>query len=149
MKKQPIRPGIGVGVLIVDDRGRILLSPRLKKYGYGKLALPGGHVEWMETLVEAGVREVFEEAGIRLSRRRTKDLRTYSEEVHPKLGKHYVTFYLIARLPRGQKAKDREPTKHGPWNWYDPAKPPSRTWTPTKRLFANSAVREAIAKTGN
>jgi 8-oxo-dGTP diphosphatase len=127
------RPSIGIGVLIVRDR-KILLSTRLKKYGYGKLALPGGHVEWMEDLRDTAVREVLEETGIRLSKRSVHNLWVYSEEVHPKLGKHYVTFYLIAAMPKGQEPMDMEPRKHGKWDWYDPFDLPRNTWRPTKRL---------------
>ena len=128
------RPEIGVGVLIVNSEKKILLSPRLKTYGYMKLALPGGHVEWMETLKETAVREVMEEAGIKLSLRKVHNLYVFSEEVHPKLGKHYITHYLIAKLPKGQTPQDREPHKHGPWGWYDPFNLPRNTWEPTKRL---------------
>ena len=127
------RPSIGVGVLVVRDK-KILLSPRLKPYGFRKLALPGGHVEWMETLKDTAVREVFEETGIKLSKSRVHNLYVFSEEVHPKLGKHYITHYLIAKCPKGQEPKDTEPHKHGPWNWYDPFNLPRRTWKPTKRL---------------
>lgn len=133
-EKKPKRPEIGVGVLIVNDEKKILLSPRLKKYGYMKLALPGGHVEWMETLKDTAVREVLEEAGIKLNPKHVHNLYVFSEEVHPKLGKHYITHYLIAKLPRGQRAKDMEPHKHGPWGWYDPFNLPRNTWEPTKRL---------------
>lgn len=127
------RPGVGIGVLIVRD-GKILLSKRLKKYGRGLLALPGGHVEWMEDFRDTAVREVLEETGIRLRKSRVTDLRAFSEEVHPRLGKHYVTFYLIAECPRGQEPRDLEPRKHGPWSWYDPFDLPGDTWEPTKRL---------------
>jgi 8-oxo-dGTP diphosphatase len=144
-KAEPRRPGIGVGMILVRGK-RILLSPRLKKYGYGKLALPGGHVEWMESFVETAVREVAEETGIRLSKRRVRDLRVYSEEIHPKLDKHYATFYLIAAMPRGQEPRDMEPKKHGPWGWYDPFDLPGNTWLPTKRLCADPSVREAIRR---
>ena len=128
-------PGVGVGLIVVNDK-KILLSPRLKTYGYGKLALPGGHVEWMESLKETAVRECAEEAGIKINIRRVHNLYVYTEEVHPKLGKHYVTFYLIAKLPKGQKPKDMEPKKHGPWGWYDPFNLPKDTWEPTRRLCA-------------
>jgi 8-oxo-dGTP diphosphatase len=138
-KRKPKRPEIGVGILIVNDEKKILLSPRLKKYGYMKLALPGGHVEWMETLIDTAVRETFEEAGIKLNPRRVHNLFVYSEEVHPKLGKHYVTFYLIAKLPKGQTPKNLEPHKHGEWRWVDPFNLPRSTWTPTKRLCTNAA----------
>lgn len=143
MTKKAKRPEIGVGVLVVRD-GKILLSKRLKKYGYGKLALPGGHVEWMEDFRDTAVREVLEETGIRLRKSRVRDLRVFSEEVHPKLGKHYVTFYLIAKMPKGQEPKDLEPHKHGPWGWYDPFDLPGCTWLPTKRLCSAKGSRSAI-----
>lgn len=142
------RPEIGVALLIVRDK-KILLSPRLKKYGYGKLALPGGHVEWMESLKTTAIRETFEETGIKLNPKHVFDLRKYTEEVHPKLGKHYVTFYLIASMPKNQEPKNMEPHKHGPWNWYDPFKLPKRTWTPTKNLcgaLAGMLIRAFIAR---
>jgi 8-oxo-dGTP diphosphatase len=145
-EKKPKRPDIGVGVLVVNGDGHILLSPRLKKYGYMKLALPGGHVEWMETLVQTARREVFEEAGIRLGK--IEEMRDYTEELNRKLNKHYATFYLIAKLPKGQIAKDMEPHKHGPWGWYDPFKLPNRAWNPTKRLVKRSGkqIRQWIER---
>jgi 8-oxo-dGTP diphosphatase len=130
-EKKPKRPSVGVGVLVVKDK-KILLSRRLKAYGFGKLALPGGHVEWMESLKVTAKREVLEETGIKLGR--IHNLYVYSEEVHPKNGKHYVTFYLIAKCPKNQEPRDMEPHKHGPWGWYDPFNLPKSTWRPTKRL---------------
>lgn len=111
-------------------------------------ALPGGHVEWMESLKESAVRETFEETGIKISIKRVQNLYVYTEEVHPKLGKHYVTFYLIAKLPNGQKPKDMEPHKHGEWKWYDPFNLPKNTWVPTKRLcdLAERLIRTFMAR---
>ena len=122
-------------MILVRDK-KILLSPRLKTYGYGKLALPGGHVEWMESLKTTAIRETYEEAGIKLNPKRVHNLYVYTEEVHPTLGKHYVTFYMIAACPKNQEPKNREPHKHGPWRWVDPFNLPRNTWTPTKRLCA-------------
>jgi 8-oxo-dGTP diphosphatase len=130
------RPSVGIGVLIVNNDGHILLSKRLKEYGFGKLALPGGHVEWMESLVETAKREVLEETGIALDK--VEELRDYTEEIRPLDGKHYVTFYLIARMPDGQQPRQMEPKKHGPWGWYDPFKLPRHAWSPTKRLIKRS-----------
>lgn len=140
------RPSIGVGVLVVNEDGHILLSPRMKPYGFGKLALPGGHVEWMETFVQTARREVFEEAGIRL--RKIEEMRDYTEEINRRVNKHYATFYLIAKLPKGQTPKDKEPHKHGPWGWYDPFNLPRRAWSPTKRLVKRSGkqIRHWIAQ---
>jgi 8-oxo-dGTP diphosphatase len=130
------RPSVGIGVLIMNKDGHILLSKRKKKYGFGKLALPGGHVEWMESLVETAKREVLEETGIQLDK--VEELRDYTEEIRPEDGKHYVTFYLIAQMPEDQEPRQMEPAKHGPWGWYDPFKLPRHAWSPTKRLVKRS-----------
>lgn len=130
------RPSVGIGVLIVDVHGKILLSKRRKPYGRGKLALPGGHVEWMESLVATAKREVKEETGIILEN--VEEMRDYTEELNLKAKKHYVTFYLIAAMPDNQRPVDMEPKKHGPWNWYDPFDLPKHAWEPTKRLVKRS-----------
>lgn len=132
MTKTIKRPSVGIGVLVLNDDDHILLARRLKPYGYGKRALPGGHVEWMESLVAASKREVFEETGIRL--KKVEELRDYTEEIDPKSGNHYVTFYMIARLPNGQKPRRMEPSKQSEWGWYDPFNLPKNAWAPTKRL---------------
>ncbi|MFD4443878.1 NUDIX hydrolase [Nocardia sp. NPDC058519] len=48
-------------VVVVDDRGRVLLQRRVDN---GMWALPGGKMELGESLAECGVRETFEETGI-------------------------------------------------------------------------------------
>ena len=55
------RPGVGA-VVIHDDA--ILLVKRGREPGRGLWAVPGGKVEWGETLAEAVQREVREETGI-------------------------------------------------------------------------------------
>lgn len=59
----PEHPVPGVGVAVVED-GRILLVRRGRGAGAGLWAVPGGRVEWGETLEEAAVREVREETGL-------------------------------------------------------------------------------------
>lgn len=58
------KPRLGVGVIVVDFDGRVLLGRRGKEPGFGKLVIPGGGVLFGERLVEAALREVKEEAGI-------------------------------------------------------------------------------------
>lgn len=57
------RPVPGVGVAVVED-GRILLVRRGSGAAVGRWAVPGGRVEWGETLAAAAVREVKEETGL-------------------------------------------------------------------------------------
>ena len=58
--------GVGVGVMIRNAKGEMLLGLRTKncRNEAGKWSAPGGGVEFGETLAEAGKREVLEEFGI-------------------------------------------------------------------------------------
>ena len=54
---------IGVGGAVVRD-GRLLLVRRASRRGHGNWQLPGGYIEASETIEQAVVREVREEAGV-------------------------------------------------------------------------------------
>jgi mutator protein MutT len=54
---------IGVGGAVVRD-GRLLLVRRASRHGRGNWQLPGGFIEPDETIEQAVVREVREEAGV-------------------------------------------------------------------------------------
>jgi mutator protein MutT len=54
---------IGVGGAVVRD-GRLLLVRRASRHGRGNWQLPGGFIEPDETIEQAVVREVEEEAGV-------------------------------------------------------------------------------------
>ena len=56
-------PQVAVGAVVIDDDA-ILLIRRGREPGLGRWSLPGGRVEWGETLAHAVVREVHEETGV-------------------------------------------------------------------------------------
>jgi len=58
------RPLIGVGAVVFSARNEILLIKRGKAPNLGRWMVPGGTLEWGETLEDAAVREVREETGI-------------------------------------------------------------------------------------
>ena len=62
----PSRPETSVGAVVVHDR-RLLLIERGRGPARGLWSVPGGRVEWGETLAQAIEREVAEETGLRVA----------------------------------------------------------------------------------
>ncbi len=59
----PGRPQLAVSAAIFRD-GEVLLVRRARRPGLGRYSLPGGRVEFGETLTQALIREVLEETGL-------------------------------------------------------------------------------------
>lgn len=59
----PATPAVGVGIVCLRG-AEVLLIRRAKPPRQGEWSLPGGRLEWGETLHEAALRELREETGI-------------------------------------------------------------------------------------
>ena len=57
-------PRLGA-IAVVLHEGKVLLARRKKEPDAGLWGFPGGHVEWGETAMDAAVRELLEETGVR------------------------------------------------------------------------------------
>ena len=86
------QPRMAVGAVIVEDDA-LLLIRRANEPGAGRWSLPGGRVDWGETLAHAVVREVFEETGIECV---VGDLVGWVERITEEF--HYVIFDFAAQL---------------------------------------------------
>ena len=64
MRRFPDRPIVGVGAVVLNAAGQVLLARRGHEPLKGEWSLPGGAVEVGETLEEALVREIREETGV-------------------------------------------------------------------------------------
>jgi 8-oxo-dGTP diphosphatase len=107
------RPQVGVG-LIIRKENQILLGLRKKKFGFGKLCLPGGHLEMFETAEVAARRETKEECGLEVGK---VELIGFTEDFYPKENKHYITIFFIGDYIGGEP-QDMEPDKISNWTWY-------------------------------
>jgi len=66
-RQYPSRPIVGVGAVVLDDAGRVVLIRRRFEPLAGRWSLPGGTLELGETL-EAGVaREILEETSLTIA----------------------------------------------------------------------------------
>lgn len=64
----------GANVIVVDGNGKILMQQR----STGSWGLPGGQMEYGESLEQAAAREVYEETGLRISESSLVQLHTFS-----------------------------------------------------------------------
>jgi len=98
-REYPAHPLVGVGALVHDREGRVLLIKRKFEPNKGRWSLPGGLLETGETLLEAGRREVKEEVGVEIE---VEELFQVSEEiVRDSEGKarfHFVLVDFLASL---------------------------------------------------
>jgi 8-oxo-dGTP diphosphatase len=121
MPETPDRPGVGLGVILVNSEGKILVGKRKGSHAQ-KWSIPGGHLELGSAFELDAVREVKEETDLNIENPRviavTNNLETYREE-----GKHYVSIILLADRYSGE-LKNTEPGKCEEWRWVDPRELP-------------------------
>jgi 8-oxo-dGTP diphosphatase len=91
---------VGVGAVLVHD-GRVLLIRRGKEPLRGRWLIPGGTVEWGETLEQAVVREVEEETGLVV---RAREMVAVLDRIHrdgDEISHHFVIVDYLCELVSG------------------------------------------------
>lgn len=109
----PVRPQLAASAVIFRD-AKILLVRRARDPGRGRYSLPGGRVEWGETLEQAVHREVAEETGLTVTIIGLAGIR----EVMPASGGgHFVVLSYAARWTGGEVMLNDE---HDGFEWVAP-----------------------------
>lgn len=110
-------PDVGVGVIIPNGRGEILLGKRLSPHA-PFWALPGGKMALGETFEQTASREIYEETGLELSPCQvvsiTNNLQTFAQE-----GLHFISIILLAQVG-DYHPYAAEPEKCAQWHWFKP-----------------------------
>lgn len=124
MKKGQDYVGVGVGAMIFDEDGRLLLTKRGQgaKNERGCWEVPGGDVEFGETRAEAVVREVMEELGVAVEV--VEELHTIDHLI-PGEGQHWVATPFVVRILDAQEPRIMEPHKCEAIEWFEIDKLPS------------------------
>lgn len=108
--------GVGVGALIFNEEGKILLALRgskAKNEG-GKWEIPGGGVEYGETLAQAIKREIMEEMGIEIE---VVQMLHVADHILEDEGQHWVSPTFICQIVSGTPTV-KEPEKCDRVDWF-------------------------------
>lgn len=109
--------GVGVGVMIFNERGELLMTKRGQacKNERGCWEVPGGSIEFGETMAEAAVREAKEEIGVDVI---VEHQLLAIDHLIPNEHQHWVTTPFLVRVKRGQTPTIQEPEKCDGLGWF-------------------------------
>ena len=110
-------PKVGLGVIIVNLDGKVLVGKRIGSHAQ-KYSIPGGHLDSRRDIEAGAIREIKEETNLSIEDPQviavTNNLETYQEE-----GKHYISVVLLVKKYSGE-LMITEPNKCEGWAWIDP-----------------------------
>ncbi len=117
MKREyPDRPWVGVGIMVFNREGKILLGRRAKGPRKGLWSIPGGTIELGETARAAAIREIREEFGIEIEQVKFFDVfNRVFRDAEGRIQYHYVLIEFIAQYKSGdvQPADDIDQAEWG------------------------------------
>jgi mutator protein MutT len=128
--------GVGIGAVIVNSDGKMLLAKRGKKARNerGKWEFPGGAVEFGDTMRDTIIREMKEELGIEI-----EPIHHLSpiDHIIPDEKQHWVTSMFISKIVKGEP-QIMEPDKCSEIGWF--------TLEEIKKLPLSIATQEGVLK---
>jgi 8-oxo-dGTP diphosphatase len=125
---------IGIIILILNNKNRILLGERKNSWYSGYFGLPGGRLESTETILNGASREVLEETGLTLTDFSYVGVVREWQKSH-----NFITFGFVTKI-KSEKPKNTEPTKCKGWEWF------SFDNLPEKLLIGHKAIIDMYFK---
>lgn len=114
MAEEMERPKVGIGAIVLNSQGKVLLGRRKNAHGEGSWAFPGGHLEAGESFAGCARREVMEETGLEVAEFRCVGV---TNDIFAENDKHYVTIFMMGKSGQGEP-EIREPHKCEGWGWF-------------------------------
>jgi ADP-ribose pyrophosphatase YjhB (NUDIX family) len=129
-------PRAGVGVLLIDQNGRALLTLRKLPPEADCWSILGGKLDFLEPLQQCAIREAREEAGVEVVIDR---LLCVTDHRLPNEGQHWVSPAFLGRILSGE-ARNCEPDRTREVRWFSLDQlPPNLTMTARNAIQAYSA----------
>lgn len=125
------KPHVGVGIIVYNPQGELLLGLRRGEHESTVWGLPGGALEMGETLFACARREVLEETGLSIE---NLELVSISDDLPgPQAPNHFVS--IGVRATSSGEPTVREPEKCREWRWFPPEKIPDSLFRPSKKIL--------------
>jgi len=135
-------PRVGVGVLLVDEHGRVLLTLRKRPPEAGCWSIVGGKLDYLETPQDCAVRETREEVGLEIS---LETLLCVTDHLLPQERQHWVSPAYLGRVLKGE-TQNCEPHKTSEVRWFALADlPPNLTMTARNAINAYKRQQQGTA----
>ncbi|HEY4493115.1 MAG TPA: NUDIX domain-containing protein [Candidatus Paceibacterota bacterium] len=146
-KVEKKRVGAGFGVILLRD-GKILMGKRHPDpdkadsafRSAGEWSLPGGKLDWRESIEEGAIREVKEETDIDIKNPEVISVHNCKNE-HA----HFLTVGLVAKDWTGE-AKVMEPDEMTEWDWFPLDNLPSPRYFPSFEVIDNYLAKKFYIK---
>lgn len=103
---------IGITIFVLRNN-KLLLGKRKNMYGAGSWGLPGGHLEYGESMKEAAARELKEETGLK-----AKKLTFINLIDDLRKDQHYLQIGFLAKEIKNTKPALKEPDRTEEWKWF-------------------------------
>ena len=125
--------------MLLNKQGEVLLGKRNDDaekassdlHGEGTWTMPGGKLDFQETLKDGACRELFEEIGVKVGPDELK-LISVSDEIVP--DNHYVTIgFLVENF--GEVPRTMEPEEIIEWKWYNLDNLPEKVYPPSAKMI--------------
>jgi 8-oxo-dGTP diphosphatase len=130
-------PRAGVGVLLVDQLGRVLLTLRKFSPEADCWSIVGGKLEFLESLEECAIREAREEAGLEIAIER---LLCVTDHRLPGEGQHWISPAFLGRIVSGE-ARNCEPQKTREVRWFSLGELPANLTMTARNAIHAYALR--------